>query len=307
MSSTTYRNYKTEEEVREDGVEWQDSASQCTKNNHHLYTTVAEFESHLDPHYRSNHKIPRLIRHTALLVVMIRTPCLGPNGALSFRYGSGIIQRVRIEKRQECPVKNCKTCSRNREYGIITVTTVLHVITSQSDAEKTTALLDFDDENAKGRHLQGFKLQETEKDAGELDWCAVEFYTHDLVLVSELKTKLADYHKLQAEVYSEFKDKANGLVIVVGHPHGGPKKISFGEVGKEKGKEIKKDVREQQEWCQYRYSTATCPGSSGSTVYILGQPLCGYGYWFGHGHNHSAFVEDARCGSSSVGVDNVVR
>lgn len=292
--------------MREDGVEWQDSASQCTKNNHHLYTTVGEFESKIEPPYSSNQPLVNLIRLMAQLVVMIRTPCVGENGAASFRYGSGIIQRVRAEKVRECPVEDCKTCSSgSREYGIITVTTVLHVITSQSDAEKTTACLDFDDENTKYKCLQGFKLLDTEKDAGELDWCAVEFYSHHMELVGELKTKLKAYHKLQAEVYSEFKDRENDLVVVIGHPHGGPKKISFGKIRKEKGKEIKKDVRERQEWCQYRYSTATCPGSSGSTVYILGQPLCGYGYWFGHGHNHSAFVEDAKCGSSSVGVDHV--
>ncbi|KAH9525850.1 hypothetical protein Btru_002559 [Bulinus truncatus] len=100
------------------------------------------------------------------------------------------------------------------------------------------------------------------------------------------------------------RELLSNFVTVVGYPHGGPRRISFGK--RTKPKRIQKQVRDQQEWCCYYHDAETCQGNSGSPVYILGQPVCGYGYWFGHQHNHSGYVVDknVKVKVTSIGVDH---
>ncbi|CAG5118230.1 unnamed protein product [Candidula unifasciata] len=125
--------------------------------------------------------------------------------------------------------------------------------------------------------------------------------THDLDLLTLLEDKLKEYWKLGRALKEKYrKESENLVVVVVSHPHGGPKRISVGEA---KVKDSALEVREDQDWCYYSYDAVTCEGSSGAPVYVLGRWNDGFGYWFGHSHNHSG-IDSCNCSRSTVGVDS---
>ncbi|KAK0068978.1 acidic repeat-containing protein-like isoform X2 [Biomphalaria pfeifferi] len=103
------------------------------------------------------------------------------------------------------------------------------------------------------------------------------------------------------------------LVVIFGHPHQWAKRMSVGKtrdfISAPKRK-ILKEVRSNQIWSLYSYGNATCEGSSGSPIFIWGQPISGLGYWFGHPHNHSGNQidedEGVYIGKSTIGVEHIV-
>ncbi|CAL1538324.1 unnamed protein product [Lymnaea stagnalis] len=244
--------------------------------------------------------------------------------------GTGFIQRIRLEH-GICPCHECK--DESRKFAILTVSTVVHMF---SDIELdhhnrykinwnpkcVTMTLKYNYKNKYGtKKIYGWKLLENDKDIDErMDWCCIEFVTHDLELVEELDRYVNKYQEKQATVYNKYKDEKDvNLVVVVGHPHGGIKKVSIGKKwvtfqgGKKWGTfQGLKELRDTQRWGSYNYTTPTCPGSSGSPILILGQPICGFGYWFGHPHNHAGFDKDKQIpntelfNTSSIGAEYVV-
>ncbi|CAL1544501.1 unnamed protein product [Lymnaea stagnalis] len=237
----------------------------------------------------------------------------------NFKHGTGFIQRTRLQRGQ-CPCHECQGRSGQKVFAVLTVTTVVHVFPNTREnnqfkingkPEDFTMLLNYNTEPVNERDtIYGWHLLETDKDINErMDWCCIEFVTHNLTLANEIKTNLTQYQEMQLKVYDKaVKDKKLlkkdvDLVVVVGHPHGGIKKVSVGrKVGEP---DPLKELRDTQRWGCYKYDTPTCPGSSGSPILILGQPISGFGYWFGHPHNHSGNDKHG-FNISSIGVDFVV-
>ncbi|XP_013083190.2 cysteine-rich, acidic integral membrane protein-like [Biomphalaria glabrata] len=165
--------------------------------------------------------------------------------------------------------------------------------------------------------LIGDRLIETDKDLEfENDWCAFECVVDDPELIEKLENLVKKYQKLMAELYKKSQEQMYrdvNLVVIFGHPHQWAKRMSVGKTrdfASAPKRKILKEVRPNQVWCRYSYDNATCVGSSGSPIFIWGQPISGLGYWFGHPHNHSGNQidkdEGVCIGKSTIGVEHIV-
>ncbi|XP_055862107.1 uncharacterized protein LOC106074523 isoform X2 [Biomphalaria glabrata] len=325
-ADTRNKNYSPDVEyITEDNKDLKQRWDECPKNGHHKeYVSIKTFQNNpwtnIADKYKALVQLPEFLGCMTSLTGMILVK--QDDGTST---GSGFIHKIRRVSYGSCP---CHICLQNKEvkkkvYAILTVTTVLHnfdenwdvalesgVFSENWEPKNTTVRLFYDsNDEAHEIFIYGYNLLETDKEINiHSDWCSVECVTHDMKLVQELETKLNKYMELQGEIYRKSKELSlNDLVIIVGHPHGGPKMISVGSPTKV---EILKEVRNYQKWCRYEYDNITCHGNSGSQIFILGQPLCGFGYWFGHPHNHSKCFKvgskEIKGGCSSVGVEHAV-
>ncbi|XP_059177396.1 uncharacterized protein LOC131956812 [Physella acuta] len=250
-------NFQSEEDLRDKSITWQNSVADCQKNNRGEYQTLADVEQ------KSWDDLEKLELLTQMyhLTVCLKIDVSGDRVC----YGSGFVQRVRTTSGQECPDKTCELRGKeNHSWGVITISTVSHVINC-GGYENLTAKLHYDHEYDVCEIISGFRQTDSDNDD---DWCAIECQSHNLRLAKELKEGLQTYEKLLKKLYNRYKDRVGDIpVFVVGHPHGGPKKISFGSLSRES--EALREVRENQHWCRYFYTNATCNGSSGSHIHIL--------------------------------------
>ncbi|KAI8739349.1 acidic repeat-containing protein isoform X2 [Biomphalaria glabrata] len=218
--------------------------------------------------------------------------------------GTGFLQRIQI-----------KNNSDGSQTAVLTFTTAYHVFSKKEtikDEDRFKLAQDWRFLNVRARlfydkpgdicdekkclKLQNFRLLETDKEIDvDNDWCAIECEIKDTELlprVMELKHNLQTYQAMQKRLFEMSKrteyQKIN-LVVIVGHPHGQPKMVSIGR-HYVTSNAIAKEVRSGQRWCRYYYDAPTCKASSGSPVFIFGQPITGFGYWFGHSHNHKKKV-----------------
>ncbi|KAI8739343.1 hypothetical protein BgiBS90_035497 [Biomphalaria glabrata] len=265
---------------------------------HQQFIDATELEEKFPDEFKSDRDLISLVRHLSDLTVQIKIT-KDHNGILSVVNGSGFAQRVRSERGSHCPDEECSRRQESHAWMVVTVTTVYHVVKTQEDAVKAEMTLS--PSSSTQSVFRGFKLLDSDKETGERDWCAVEAVTHDLDIQNTLKSTIESLEQLQNITFERYKDKEPRLVVVVGHPHGGPKKISFGFW---EDRTTLKEIRSNQDWCRYAHNAATCPGSSGSPVFILGQSLCGFGYWFGHPHNHSSRSEDGAWAVTSIGSEH---
>ncbi|KAI8739358.1 acidic repeat-containing protein isoform X2 [Biomphalaria glabrata] len=201
--------------------------------------------------------------------------------------------------------------------AVFTFTTVYHVFGAEDKlllewlTYRTNVILFYDESiddfcnEKKCPRLKECRLLDTDKEEGiENDWCAIECEVdcskvfeingEEKNLVDTLESYLQIYKTQQKEIYELVKNNTisnDNLVIIVGHPHYRPKQVSVGRHYPSLKDEPKK-VRSGQLWCRYYYDAPTCIGNSGSPVFIPGQPIAGFGYWFGHQHNHKRNVPE---------------
>ncbi|KAH9525851.1 hypothetical protein Btru_002561 [Bulinus truncatus] len=279
----------------------------CKKFEKHVERTFLNSFIQLDPAGQLD-PVVDLIKAMGELTGMIQISKRGHKG---FFPGTCFLQRIRTKQ--------------SGQRAILTFTTVYHIfgykgdstyeLTQELSENNTKVRLFYDDYGTEDQHcvLDGFRLLETDKEVDiQNDWCAIECEIDNLNLIEKLEGLLKCFQEKQKEVYEmsqrpEFKNHLDKkIVIIVGHPHGEPKQVSEGYWIEKK---IAKEVRNGQRWCKYIYEAPTCPGNSGSPVFIFGQHISGFGYWFGHSHNHKCGVDytDVTCtGESSIGVELTV-
>ncbi|BFZ24117.1 hypothetical protein BsWGS_27156 [Bradybaena similaris] len=105
----------------------------------------------------------------------------------------------------------------------------------------------------------------------ESDYCYMRYYTHDLKLAQRLEQTCQEKEKLRCNIRDKLQETTNfkrrqptldkqPLLFIVSHPHGCSKQISIGHWT---------SAREHfSSRIRFTYTTATCPGSSGASIYL---------------------------------------
>ncbi|XP_059177395.1 uncharacterized protein LOC131956811 [Physella acuta] len=289
----------TEEEIREGVNTWVSTRDKCQKLDHNRYISLRDFTEQslrdLDEGGLDDGKLcgllAELIKCMGKLSVYIEYP-----HCKHVVVGTGFIQRIRRVNREDS------------EMGHFTITTCVNVVRKMTSYDEVKVVLFYDEHENEGK-IRSLKLDKIPEFDENQDWCSIECVSQDLDVVERLESCLARYEDHQKKVYQRYIDAGDEscprVVALVGYPHGMPTTVSLGHVIQKKTLHL---TRDGKDWCRYAYDTPTCPGSSGSPVFILGQPLAGFGYWFGHPHNHSrgyCGLSGEPVGFSCVGADCV--
>ncbi|BFZ18969.1 hypothetical protein BsWGS_22008 [Bradybaena similaris] len=290
-----------EVQTLQNGKKSENAFKECKKpENHKHYINICDLQQRLPGIITNDPDFSEFITIMCSLTTMIQLS-VGED----VRCGSSFVQKVEIVRNKPCPCAECERSaekqegSREPQWGKVTLTTALHVLKEEADATRCEVrfFYDSDDSRDQEKTIHGQKSHSRDEKG---DWCALVCVTHDLDLLTDLENKLEKYWTLGRSLKEKYGNSDCNVVVVVSHPHGGPKRVSVG-----KGKVMDKDreVREEQNWCTYSYDAVTCAGSSGGPVYVLGRWNDGFGYWFGHSHNHSG-MDNYKFSSSTVGVDS---
>lgn len=191
--------------------------------------------------------------------------------------GSGIIVDIKRSNKM-CKCNKHLPISKSRSWTVY-IATSTHVVFDHSEAENTTADLFYHDINKKNiKELRGVQLYER---SIANNFCILECETcvHDLC-EHVLKPTLKEHYELRKVL-----PKGNDKIMVISHPHGMPKRLSFGSF-----QEIKTKQESIFSFKQLKYKSATCKGSTGAPVFNLNDTFefasiisgefavhCGYG------------------------------
>ena len=181
-------------------------------------------------------------------------------GSFRVRVGTGFIHHISgPEYNKPCPCVGCDG-KVTKKYWTFHVATAHHVVYNTEEAKETRVDLFYEDENClldgRLKTVTGLKVEYTKPDK---DFCTMLCVTHDETLGKQIKTAfhcLNDMEESFQNLLSPYVTKNEGALIV-SHPHGQAKKITVGKIryNDKKGSIV-------------RYSTATCPGSSGAPVFM---------------------------------------
>ncbi|GFN76018.1 hypothetical protein PoB_000252400 [Plakobranchus ocellatus] len=245
----------------------------CTKNRgHHKFIPAPEFHLGHLPEWARHSSVLEYVQLVASLTVRVKvtfTSCERPEGYTFHNYrgspctreASGFIQDV-YPGRGPCPCRECKDSpTPPQEWFWVNIETACHVVYDTSEAQFTEVNVFYDDENSQtsGRMKTILALDTIIKDHDK-DFCALRCATHD----KQLSRKILQ-NKLKLDVIvnlheAKLHDNANILCVIVSHPHGCAKTITVGE--------IERFIRDDA-LMQVRYTTDTCPGSSGAPVLVI--------------------------------------
>ncbi|CAG5135380.1 unnamed protein product [Candidula unifasciata] len=214
----------------------------------------------------------------------ISYPWSSDKGSNLMRVGSGSVTEVDIFKNDRlyptCDCKDCKGSSTPRtEFANIYIDTAAHLVYDEQEAEHTTCDLFFESGEIPAFGRRAVTLSGTKEGSRDTkrDWCRLIHVTHDLNLAETIDAMMNVYDKcLRAmEEFDYFNPmesgKQNGrkdargeipLHLVVSHPHGAAKQISIGYYGN--------DGNARTGQGQLKYTSTTCPGSSGAPALQLG-------------------------------------
>ena len=242
----------------------------CSKNPGHTnFIPVKELCMNHLPEWSRKSITLRYIQYVSAMTVRLKvgyTSPARPDGYPFYRFrdtvlphsGSGLVWNIQLEsgpcRCSECEhnTSPCQTCCR------IDVRTARHVIYNDEEARATQVNLFDDDEESRtdGRMktLFGSKVIEIHDEG---DHCTLQCFTHDQLLIKELKRLEALYKYLpfrfDGKISAWPKSHGENLCVIVSHPHGQSKRVTVGEM-KSCTKVGPMDQRE------FTYSTDTCPG-----------------------------------------------
>ncbi|XP_059153072.1 uncharacterized protein LOC131938864 [Physella acuta] len=196
-------------------------------------------------------------------------PCYNTRGHNSLHTGTGRVRWVtkytegKLDYRT-CPCPKCDhSDTPSKVWWEVNVFTAKHVVFDDREARQSSCRLWFDDDKSPVGNIYVWKVDCSNT---ERDWCVLFCVSHDVDVVDKLKEMVRRYDDLCDKVKDKYKSRrdVDKLTIIVSHPHGCSKQVSVGHWVDRQG------VREHGEMTRYTYTTCTCPGSSGATVYRLG-------------------------------------
>ncbi|KAK0067820.1 hypothetical protein Bpfe_002661 [Biomphalaria pfeifferi] len=193
-----------------------------------------------------------------------------------------------------CPCSKCQNSGNpTKVWGLIRVITAVHVVFDQKEAIRSECLFGFDSLDAVLTLLEGVGMERADKND---DRCHLSCVTHDVSLLQKIKPKWSSYPIYHSNVLKKFTALDDKLVIIVAHPHGCPKQVSIGDWTYRD--ETGDKSSEGHPYVKYNYTTATCQGSSGATLYILGRK---WKLWYNQ--IHSGYDSNNRFNYSGTGCD----
>ena len=180
--------------------------------------------------------------------------------------GTGFIRHVSDPMSDEpCPCDKCNG-EITRKFWRFWVRTAAHVVYNTEEVKSTRVDLFYDDDSCKfdGRMgtVTGLRVVGIYHDK---DLCYMECVTHDEALGERIVSLRTSLYRVIAERLDvdlpslDFLppcDEGRHPILIVSHPHGQPKKITLGQ-GRER------------EYPLVEYNAATCPDSSGASVFVF--------------------------------------
>ncbi|CAG5132248.1 unnamed protein product [Candidula unifasciata] len=291
--------------------------TRCEKNPGHLrFTPVDEFNVNCVPSSYQSNDLVDYVRALSDVTVRVDAgyvsearpetfpgsdqlyPFYSNKGSIMLRVGSGWVSWVENHvpvRSAVCTCKHCRQQGTHIEAAYIHITTAAHVVFDELEAAQTRCYLFFDRGGTPAVCETAVRLTRTSsfKNDVKQDWCEMTYMTFDLALADKLDKILTRLQDLQETLVHKFRPymgfKASlvppydgpitspkeTLAIIVSHPHGCSKQVSIGHC-------TYLSIAEG-EWTKYTYTTATCPGSSGAPVFVLGRGSRWW-WWFTHAH-----------------------
>ncbi|CAL1529296.1 unnamed protein product [Lymnaea stagnalis] len=242
--------------------------------------TMENMDINLDRNF-CNPDLLLLIKAIGNLTVKVTVTYMSPGRPNSVKVysgssfcGTGMVTNVQRYKEVDslnCQCLKCESKSisnRSKEWGKIKIKTASDIVFDDIEARQSLFQLFYDGETYAFTTLEGMKVNKPGKIRTDQGWIEVECASCDEYLLNKLESYIARCTELMAKVnitYSSCR-KVDKLAVIVAHPHGAPKHVSFGYWRKRKV--VSSD--QVHEYTKYTYTTSTCPGSSGAFVYILG-------------------------------------
>ncbi|KAI8779456.1 hypothetical protein BgiBS90_020438 [Biomphalaria glabrata] len=287
---------------------------ECTKNPRHTsFVPILRFSLHHLPDAHRDPDLFELIKVIADLTVRINVsmvsshrpeffpitkapyPYYNMGGDSTLRSGTGEIYVVKyvdgcgqdksgssydeLNRKYEktykfCPCTNCKGSKDAKNvWWEIFVYTAAHVVFDESEAEHTRIRLFFDERNCPKVILDNVSVGFTNV---QRDICVLKYETCDVSLGDKLYKKVVLCNDLWSKVDTIYEKKPTSRFnFIVSHPHGLNKQVSFGQWTENRKHSV---YNEKWDFTKLTYTTSTCPGSSGASVYCLGLST-------GHVHN----------------------
>ncbi|CAG5129575.1 unnamed protein product [Candidula unifasciata] len=168
----------------------------------------------------------------------------------------------------ECLCKECQSSTdKKRPFAHVDIETAAHVVYDRIEGENTTCHLFFDSGSQPDHCPGAVALVGAINVCSTIDedWCKLTCVTHDTDLINKLEKMVNRWNGLWESLDTKYNKYVpviwHKLTIIVSHPHGCSKQASIGYC-------VKRDMVDDR--YIYTYSTATCPGSSGAPVFVLG-------------------------------------
>lgn len=159
----------------------------------------------------------------------------------------------------KCPNESC-VLGKQREHDVyrgILITTNRHVIFNDEEATNTEITFFYDNKKSTTVKGIGYALRE---DLQKKDYVSLKIYYHDASLFNMINKLNESIVETWDQIPSEFKLELAKHAIVISHPHGNYKRVSFGTL---LGKEVLDQEKDRKETS---YTSLTCKGSSGAPV-----------------------------------------
>ncbi|CAG5128888.1 unnamed protein product [Candidula unifasciata] len=275
----------------------------CEKNpDHKDFIPVDKFTIDCLPlRYQESHVV-QCVQSLGKLVVLVTVTHISSNrplfdintnrpypfaeykGADVMRAGSGWLRKVHIYgtlQNGSCSGKDCSFSTvPSALKAEFTIRTAAHVVFDVDEARHTECTFFYNDGLDVEYCPTALTFSGAIRAVSDIqgDWCDLTFLVCDKCHPEMFAKLIEDNRELHEKVWSNYPpdstDDHLNLAVIVSHPHGCSKKISVGRF------RLREELKMHDHFTHYIYTTATCTGSSGAPVFILGKsrrwPWCSH-------------------------------